>query len=413
MSVSLDHVIHAARSGAAALAPELCGYIVLGAADQVARAPCQLLTTGVELGAEGEVRISAGRATDELAAEGSLRRLLSQLLEAARAGSPALERASRRPVGHGVLTFVGEIEAALVPVNRGAARRALARLHREAMRAPVPARIDPVDHAADLQMSEKSVPVEVPAAERPRAPHPQPARPQQGRAAPETPLPVATVVRSRESSPPVRVMPDVAEPPSNDETDPMDTGYGSLPRAEHGRPACESTHREPDGQTPKLGSIAVRVPEAERDEYERLSWSGGAIHVEVDDLGDETPVLDRPEPGSCALPPSPPSERLPATEKETLAPADPNGVDGEPVVEAPSILPTIPAPDLSLPAPANAAAILCGAPVSRLEALVEGFSAEECGSVRELCRELQQIAGLEGGDGQSSLPPPVATEKRP
>ncbi|MBN1610660.1 MAG: hypothetical protein JW940_28785 [Polyangiaceae bacterium] len=406
MSVSLDHVILAARSGTASLAAELCGYIVLGAADRVVRAPCQLFTSGVELGSEGEVRISSGRAAEEIAAEGSLRRLLSQLLQAARSGSPALERASRRPVGHGVAAFIGEIEAALVPVNRGAARRALARLHREAMRAPLPAVPDPPDRCAGLPSSQ----MEVRAGGGARVADAQLAR-RQVLSARELAVPPAVVdEQPSEPSQPASPVPDEAEPSSSERTDPMDTGYGSLPRSNHGRLAGEVKRRE----TPRLGSIAVGVPRVEQDERERPSWSGGTFHVEVDDLGDETPLFSRGEREPNALPqPGTPASRLPAAETVAVPPPESDEADDGQQVHGRSVLPTIPPPDLSVPAADRPVARGSVAPVSRLETLVEGFSAAECRSVRELCRELQQIAGLEGREGQSSLPPPATKDKGP
>jgi hypothetical protein len=404
MSVSLDHVILAARSGAASLAAELCGYIVLGAADQLARTPCQLLASGVELGSEGEVRICLGRATEQVAAEGSLRRLLSQLLEAARSRSPALERASRRPVGPGVVAFIGEIEAALVPVNRGAARRALARLHREAMRAELAVVPDPCDHAASLPSAQNGVRMDVRAADRARVPADQSAR--------RWVIPLTVDAQPSEPVQPASPAPDETEQSSCEQTDPMDTGYGALPRAEHGQLAGESKRREREAQTPKLGSITVCAPSVEHEEPERRSWSGGAIHVEVDDLGDETPLYSRPELGPGALPPPCSSAaELPAAETETASRSEFDEADGGRPVKSPGVLPAVRSPDLPAPASAEGAASACVAPRSRVESLVEVFTAAECRSVPELCRELQQIAGLEGKEAQSSLAPPVTPDE--
>jgi hypothetical protein len=408
MSVSLDHVILAARSGAASLAAELCGYIVLGAADQVGRAPCQLFPAGVELGSAGEVTVRPGRATEEIAAEGSLRRLLSQLLEAARPGSPALERASRRPVGCGVAGFVGEIEAALVPVNRGAARRALARLHREAMRAQPSVVSDLASPAPSPRSSERT---ETSATDGARMTEGRASRQAQGSYARESSVPFATVdEQSRESLQPSGSLPPVeVDPSSSAQTDPMDTGYGSLPRVEHVRLAREPRHRDKDERTPKLGSIAVHAPEVEHDEFERRSWSGSSIHVDVDDLGDETPLFSRPAPGSGALP----ATELPAVENVATACVELDEGDGHRQERRPSGPPAAPALLPLSPAARGHADTVVGvvATPSRVESLVDGFTAAECRSVRELCRELQQIAGVEGGDGQSSLPPPATKEK--
>ncbi len=67
-------------------------------------------------------------------AEGSIRAILTRLLEASGSQTPALASAARRRPSAGLGTLVEELEAALIPVNRAAGRRALARLAREVKR---------------------------------------------------------------------------------------------------------------------------------------------------------------------------------------------------------------------------------------------------------------------------------------
>ncbi len=67
-------------------------------------------------------------------AEASLRRLLATLLETAGAQTPSLAAVARRKGGEGAAVLVEELEAALIPVNRSAGKRALARLARETKR---------------------------------------------------------------------------------------------------------------------------------------------------------------------------------------------------------------------------------------------------------------------------------------
>src|SRR6185503_20849507 len=57
-----------------------------------------------------------------------------KLLDASGSGTPALTAAAKRKPGNGLPALVEELEAALIPVNRAAGRRALARLARETKR---------------------------------------------------------------------------------------------------------------------------------------------------------------------------------------------------------------------------------------------------------------------------------------
>ncbi|HET7540764.1 MAG TPA: hypothetical protein VFK05_12855 [Polyangiaceae bacterium] len=135
MSVTLSEVKRAARAHRAPLAGESAGYLVLAIADQVLQAPRLVQAEEVQLSEDGALRVLAGRASSEEDAELSLRGALDQLLLVASSGSAALTRASRRTAPVGLASLVRELEAALIPVNRSAARRALSRLHRETTRA--------------------------------------------------------------------------------------------------------------------------------------------------------------------------------------------------------------------------------------------------------------------------------------
>jgi hypothetical protein len=135
MSVTLSEVKRAARAHRAPLAGESAGYLVLALADQVLQAPRLVQAADVQLTEDGALRVISGHASSDADAELSLRRALDQLLLVASSGSAALTRASRRTTPLGLSSLVRELEAALIPVNRSAARRALARVHRETARA--------------------------------------------------------------------------------------------------------------------------------------------------------------------------------------------------------------------------------------------------------------------------------------
>src|SRR4051812_9927683 len=135
MSVTLSEVKRAARAHRAPLAGESAGYLVLALADQVLSAPRLIDAGDIQLTDDGGLRVLRGEASSEIDAELSLRRALDGLLLVASSGSAALMRAGRRVSPVGLSGLVRELEAALIPVNRAAARRALARLQRETARA--------------------------------------------------------------------------------------------------------------------------------------------------------------------------------------------------------------------------------------------------------------------------------------
>jgi len=135
MTVSLAEVALAAHARQAPLPAESAGYLVLAVADQVALAARAVRKEAIELNEDGSVRLAAGEPATESQAEQQLRSLLAELLHSASSLTPALVRVSSRPPLADLKALVSELEAALIPVNRAAARRALARLSRETARA--------------------------------------------------------------------------------------------------------------------------------------------------------------------------------------------------------------------------------------------------------------------------------------
>lgn len=130
MNASLREIVLAVRFGEASLVGESVGYLILGACDRAVAVPRVVDLDGVLVTGEGEVVLDAAPVSEE-EAERCLRALLGQLLTLLRAPFPNLARvAERAPCG--LSHLVSELEAALVPVNRRAARRSLSRLVREA-----------------------------------------------------------------------------------------------------------------------------------------------------------------------------------------------------------------------------------------------------------------------------------------
>lgn len=145
--VTLDEVFAAAAVRAASLVPETSGYLALAVGDATSRLPFAIEDRMVMLTTEGNVGITRrGEALSPRRAAAGLRDVLTRLL-AVSTGTvmPALASAGRprEESDRGVDTVIEEIEAALIPVNRAAARRALARLSRETIRAKEAGKIKP------------------------------------------------------------------------------------------------------------------------------------------------------------------------------------------------------------------------------------------------------------------------------
>lgn len=134
-SVTLDDVFAVVGARRVPLAPELAGYLVLEVAENADPAGGDVDPKSVFVGEEGTVALVKPKregATGD--AEASIRAALARLLEASGSQTPALAAASKRKSGGGLPALAEELEAALIPVNRAAGRRALARLAREVRR---------------------------------------------------------------------------------------------------------------------------------------------------------------------------------------------------------------------------------------------------------------------------------------
>jgi hypothetical protein len=134
-SVTLEEVFAVVGTKRVPLAPELAGYLLLEVAEHADPNGGDLDPKSVFVGDEGTVALVKPRregATGD--AEASIRAALARLLDASGSQTPALSAASKRKSGGGLPALAEELEAALIPVNRAAGRRALARLAREVKR---------------------------------------------------------------------------------------------------------------------------------------------------------------------------------------------------------------------------------------------------------------------------------------
>ncbi len=140
--VSFSEILGAAQLRRAALPGELAGYLALAVADHLMGQALELTLPQLQLVEDGRVQTSGGLPCSEERAEALLVSLLSRLLLVASSVTPGLLRASRPRLHRSLAELVRELETALIPVNRGAARRALARLCREVLRARGQAQVE-------------------------------------------------------------------------------------------------------------------------------------------------------------------------------------------------------------------------------------------------------------------------------
>jgi len=134
-SVTLEDVFSVVTSKRVPLAPELAGYLALEIAEGADTAAGDVDPRCVYVAEEGTVALVHPRREGGIgSAEASIRAILGRLLEASGAQTPALSLASRRRSTGNLRALAEELEAALIPVNRAAGRRALARLAREVKR---------------------------------------------------------------------------------------------------------------------------------------------------------------------------------------------------------------------------------------------------------------------------------------
>lgn len=150
MDWTLDEIRRAARGGAIALPPEVAGYLMLGASESMRRVAVRFELDHVRLQLDGTVSPRGQETTPEVAC-GCVREGLAALLAAASSPHAALGWASRGDETE-IHTVARRLEDALVPLNKAAARRQLARLCREMNRRfpeGFPEHLDDVDVADD------------------------------------------------------------------------------------------------------------------------------------------------------------------------------------------------------------------------------------------------------------------------
>jgi hypothetical protein len=143
-SVTAEELVRALKRRRATLPAEIGSFVVLEACEALlVRGPELLALDGIHVSEEGSVWLPQGTRCAEADAAQALHRLLTTMLVAAGpAPPPALMHLLERGPSGGSWTLGGlrdDLEASLVPLNRGASRRVLSRFVREigwAERAP-------------------------------------------------------------------------------------------------------------------------------------------------------------------------------------------------------------------------------------------------------------------------------------
>jgi hypothetical protein len=134
-SVTLEEVFTVIGARRVPLAPELAGYLVLEIAEHADPSGGDVDPKAVFVSEEGTVALVKPRREGPAgSAETSIRAMLMRLLDASGSQTPALAAAGKRRTAAGLPALAEELEIALIPVNRAAGRRALARLAREVRR---------------------------------------------------------------------------------------------------------------------------------------------------------------------------------------------------------------------------------------------------------------------------------------
>jgi hypothetical protein len=246
MSVTLLDIWRAARVRSVPFSGESACYVVLALCEET-RGTRSLELADVELVSDGSVRASVASACSEAQGEKQLRSLLGRLLEVASSPGPSLWRAAGRSSPGGAAGLATELQKALIPFNRAAARRALLRLFRETERAVADGRLgDLPDQGSEQDLLRLSPPPAKVIESAPATPPPQEKVSEQVQAQP--PVVVAAL-------PPVETACEQPEQLTRPETvvSRRRAGLSAPP------PPLPATEVARVSRTPRMGSMDVAV----------------------------------------------------------------------------------------------------------------------------------------------------------
>ena len=154
--IAISDLVQRSRERDARLPFEIGAFVALETAEALLERPRLVSPETVRILPDGNVEVVARQPADDEEAARSVGAVLSRLLVAAGGGVPPvlLELVDRGPQsGRWSLEELRtELEACLVPLNRGAARRVLARLLREGERRPLSVRPPPPSDDVDADL---------------------------------------------------------------------------------------------------------------------------------------------------------------------------------------------------------------------------------------------------------------------
>jgi hypothetical protein len=171
--ISWNRIVGAAERGLVAVPGELAGYLVLAVAEGLCGQSGRVENDDIRLVEDGRVVLLRLIPCERQLSDRSLRSLLSELLNVSTSRTAALVRVACPTAGGSTSTFVTELQTALIPVNRAAAQRAMARLCRALGRIAPPMSDDALRHRAqpldgvieqevEVEVEEDSVRLEAP-----------------------------------------------------------------------------------------------------------------------------------------------------------------------------------------------------------------------------------------------------------
>ncbi len=136
-STRVDELVDALKRRRAPLPFEIGAYVALAACERLIETPARVVGGSVHIAGDGEVRVVGAPAASDADAARALGALLAQLLVAAGPGvPPALLALVETPAPASLDAMRDGLARALMPLNRAASRRVLARLVRESVREP-------------------------------------------------------------------------------------------------------------------------------------------------------------------------------------------------------------------------------------------------------------------------------------
>lgn len=354
-SITLEDVFTVVEAKRVPLAPELAGYLTLEIADGTDAGSGDVEPKTVFISEEGTVALVRPKKDSVTGnAEASVRALLTKLLEASGSGTPALTTAAKRKPGNGLPALVEELEAALIPVNRAAGRRALARLVREVKR--VLLGVGRNASAAPVQSRpEPKAPVVA------TAPHARPA------------------LRKREDD-----RPSDPKIPAQRPGDPKDGGASLVP--------SENAVR-------RIGAFDDEAATAKRTN--QLSELASSMNAVDNSSADDAGVDPEPPAAPEALPRSPIATRRasprPPPAQLPPPPMKPGSAPPAPLAPPPPKRDAA-APVIAEARPEGAGPSLFGG--DEVDSLLDSFGVSSAHEDKQMARELKAIAGL------SPTPPP-------